>query len=31
MMDKLYKIVQEKGEKEDFGSDDVAVEVAAAL
>ena len=30
-MDKLYKIVQEKGEKLDFGRDDVAVEVAGAL
>ena len=31
MMDKLYRIVEEKGEKLDFGPNDVAVEVAAAL
>ena len=31
MMDKLYRIVEEKGEVLDFGPNDVAVEVAAAL
>lgn len=31
MMDKLYRIVEEKGERLDFGPDDVAVEVAGAL
>lgn len=31
MMDKLYKIVKEKGQKLDFGPNDVVVEVAGVL